>query len=175
MGQDARCTNAPHCLHSSTLRPRAVIPSGMRLSLFPATLLAVSTLLFSRTSEADDLKAMEGTWKVQSAEGEGKKLESEEILSLVLKITGARYEVQVKDKIDAGTIALDEKQTPKTMDATDTEGDNVGKVVKAIYELTGDAMKVCYALNGGERPKEFATKEGQPVLLLIYQREKKAE
>ena len=147
----------------------------MKLSPFPATLLALCTLLFSRTAQADDLKAMEGTWKVESAEAGGKKIEAEEILSLVLKISGARYEVHLKDKIDAGTLALDEQATPRTLDATDTEGEDVGKVVKAIYEISGDTMKVAYTLDGGERPKEFATKEGAPGLLMIYKREKKAE
>ena len=147
----------------------------MKLSALPATLLAFCTLLFSRTAQADDLKAMEGTWKVESAEAGGQKIESEDVLAIVVKITGARYEVRVKDKIDGGTLSLDETKTPKTLDATDTEGDDVGKVVKAIYELTGDTLKVAYTLDGGERPKEFATKEGSPVLLVTYKREKKAE
>ena len=61
------------------------------------------------------------------------------------------------------------------MDATDTEGEDVGKVVKAIYEITGDTMRVCYALDDSGRPTEFATKEGSPFLLVTYKREKKAE
>lgn len=147
----------------------------MKLPAFPATLLAVCSLLFSQTARAEDVKAMEGTWKVEAAEAGGKALESADLMAVVLKITGLRYEVTIKDKLDGGTLALDEKQTPKTLDATDTEGENVGKVVKAIYELTGDTLRVCYTLDGGERPKEFATKEGSPVLLVTYKREKKAE
>ena len=147
----------------------------MKFPVFSAAVLAVTTLLFSQNTRADDAKAIEGTWKVESAEAGGKKIESEDLMTLVVKITGARYEVRIKDKVDAGTLALDEKQTPKTMDATDTEGDDVGKVVKAIYELNGDTLRVCYPLDGGERPKEFATKEGSPVLLVTYKREKKAE
>lgn len=118
---------------------------------------------------------MEGTWKVESAEAGGQKIESEDVLAIVVKITGARYEVRVKDKIDGGTLALDETKMPRTLDATDSEGEDVGKVVKAIYEISGDTMKVAYTLDGGERPKEFTTKEGQPVLVLVYKREKKAE
>ncbi len=118
---------------------------------------------------------MEGTWKVESAEAGGKPVESEELKAIIVKITGERYELTSKDKVDAGTLKLDETKKPKTMDATDTEGDDSGKVVKAIYELTGDTLKVCYALDGGERPTEFATKEGSSVLMLTYKREKKAE
>ena len=146
----------------------------MNRSAFPIVLLAISTLLFSGAAQADDLKDMAGTWKVESAEAGGQKLESDDVKEIVVKITGDRYEVRIKDKIDGGTLKLDEKQKPKTMDATDTEGDDIGKVVKAIYELSGDTLKVCYALEG-ERPTEMATKEGSPAVLLIYKREKKAE
>ena len=148
---------------------------GMKLFTYPATLLATCTLLFSQTAKADDLKAMEGTWKVEAAEAGGQKIESGDLMEIVVKITGDRYEVKMKDKLDAGTLKLDETKKPKTMDATDTEGENVGKVVKAIYELSGDTLKVCYALDGGERPAEMATKEGSPLLLMTYKREKKAE
>lgn len=148
---------------------------AMKLSAFPAALLAVCTLLFSHATQADDLKAMAGTWKVETAEAGGKKIESEDFKNITVKIAGTRYEVTVKDKLDAGTLKLDETQQPKAMDATDTEGDDVGKVVKAIYELSGDTLRVCYALEGGERPKELATKEGSPLLMLTYKREKKAE
>ena len=147
----------------------------MRLPALPAVILAVCALFFSRNAYADDLKAMEGTWKVDSAEAGGKPVESEELRAVVLKITGDRYEVKIKDKLDAGTLKLDEKQTPKTLDATDTEGLDAGKIVKAIYELTGDTMRVCYSLDGGERPTELGTKEGSPWLLVTYKREKKAE
>ena len=137
--------------------------------------MASFALLFPKAAQADDLKNMEGTWKVESAEAGGKKVESENLKEIVVKITGDRYEVKAKDKVDAGTLKLDEMQKPKSMDATDTEGLDAGKVVKAIYELSGDTLRVCYAIEGTERPTEFATKEGSPILMLTYKREKKAE
>ena len=138
-------------------------------------MIAASALLFSHAARADDLKDMEGTWKVEAAEAGGQKVESENLKEIVVKISGERYEVKAKDKVDAGTLKLDETQKPKTMDATDTEGLDAGKVVKAIYELSGDTLRVCYAIDGAERPTEFATKEGSQVLMLTYKREKKAE
>ena len=147
----------------------------MKRHTFAAALLAVSALVFTPTARADDLKAMEGTWKMESTEAGGKKVEVDDLKDLEVKIAGDRYTVRVKGMLDAGSLKLDETQKPKTMDATDTEGDDVGKVVKAIYELTGDTLRVCYALDGGERPTEFATKEGSPLLLVTYKREKKAE
>jgi len=128
--------------------------------------------IFSPSGRADDLKAMEGKWKIEKAEAGGKEIESDDLKSVLLTITGERYEVLVKDKTDAGTLKLDESQKPKTMDSTDTEGEDVGKVVKAIYEISGDTMRVCYALDGGERPTEFATKPDTALLLITCKREK---
>ena len=137
--------------------------------------LAASALAFSSTAQADDLKALEGTWTIESAEADGQKIESDDLKEIVVKIAGDRYDLKIKDTMDAGTLKLDETQKPKTMDATDTEGDDVGKVTKAIYELSGDTLRVCYATNGGERPKELATSAGSSLLLITYKREKKTE
>ena len=136
--------------------------------------LALCVLAGTTTAaRADDLQAMEGTWTVESAEAGGKPVESEELKELVVTITGDRYTVRVKDELKAGTLKLDETQKPKTMDATNTEGLDAGEVVKAIYELRGDTMRVCYALDGGARPTELASKEDVPWLVITYKREKK--
>jgi uncharacterized protein (TIGR03067 family) len=144
----------------------------MKRSLFPIFAAVALLLGCSPIARADDLKDMAGKWKVETAEAGGKALESEDMKELVVTITGDRYEVQIKDKTDRGSLKLDEAQKPKVMDATDTEGDDVGKVVKAIYEFKGDTLRVCYAFNGAERPKEFATKADAPILLVTYRREK---
>jgi len=141
-------------------------------SFSAAILAALCALVFVHPLRADDLKAMEGKWKVEKAEAGGKEIESDDLKSMVVTITGNRYEVLIKDKMDAGTLKLDETQKPKTMDATDTEGDDVGKVIKAIYEISGDTLRVCYAADAGERPSECATKEDAPVVMITYKREK---
>ena len=115
---------------------------------------------------------MEGKWTVEKAEANGEAIDPEALKDVLVTIKGDRYELLVKDHKDAGTIKLDETQKPKTMDGTDTEGEDVGKVTKAIYELSGDKLRVCYAFDGGERPKEFATKPDSKLLLVTYKREK---
>jgi uncharacterized protein (TIGR03067 family) len=141
-----------------------------RPSFFAVVLVAF--LLISSTGHADDLKAMEGKWKVESAEIGGKATDAPELKELIVTITGDRYEVIVNDGTDRGSLKLDETGTLKAMDVTDTEGLDAGKVTKAIYELKGDTLRVCYAMNGGERPTEFATKEGSALLLITYRRDK---
>lgn len=142
----------------------------MNRLLLPAALLALS--MFSPSALADDLKTMEGKWKVESAEAGGKPVESEELSAIVVTIAGDHYELTTKEGMDGGTLKLDETKSPRTMDATDTEGLDVGKVLQAIYEVSEDTMRVCYALDGSGRPTELATKEGLPWLLITYKREK---
>jgi uncharacterized protein (TIGR03067 family) len=144
----------------------------MKRSLFSAALVAIFGVGFSPAGRADDLQAMAGRWTVEAAEAGGNAVDSEELKSLVVTIEGDRYSLQSKDGPDGGTMKLDETKSPKTMDAADTEGDNIGKLIQAIYEITGDTMRVCYALDGSARPTEFATKEGSPWLLVTYRREK---
>ena len=143
-----------------------------RSTFFAAAFSAICALILSHAASADDLKAMAGKWKIEKAEAGGKEVESDDLKTVLLTIIGERYEVLVKDKQDAGTLKIDETQMPKAIDSTDTEGDDVGKVIKAIYEISGDTMRVCYALDGGERPTEFATKPDTALLLITYKREK---
>ena len=144
----------------------------MNRSLVLAVLLAIALWSSAPATRADDLKALEGKWKVETAEAQGKPAEAPELRELIVTITGDRYEILVNGETDRGSLKLDEMQKPKFMDATDTEGENVGKVIKAIYEVTGDTLRVCYAMKGDERPTEFATKEGTSLLLITYRREK---
>ncbi len=143
----------------------------MRFSPLSAV-LAVVVLAFTPTTQADDLKAMEGKWTVESMEAGGKKIEIEELKGVVVTIAGGQYELLVKGEKKAGTMKLDETKNPKAMDVTNTEGLDAGKVTRSIYEISGDTMRVCYPLDGGERPKELATTENSPLLLITYKREK---
>jgi uncharacterized protein (TIGR03067 family) len=170
------CACAPRSLTRRLDTPAvAAMHRGMNRCFLRAVVRALWTFAFTLAARADDLKALAGIWKVETMEIGGKPVESEEMKALVVKIEGDRYEVTTKDGMDAGTVKVDETQKPKTMDATDTEGDDVGKVIRAIYELMGDKLRVCYALDGSARPTEFATREGSPWLLVTYQREKQAK
>ena len=58
---------------------------------------------------------------------------------------------------------------PKTVDWTDTIGEDAGKTLLAIYSLEGDRLVFCAAYPGQERPTEFRTRPGQ--VLRVSQRE----
>jgi uncharacterized protein (TIGR03067 family) len=136
------------------------------------SLLLCALLATALCTRADDLKAMEGTWTVEAVEAGGQPVDSDDIKAIVVKITGDHYEAKLKDGSEAGTLKLDETQKPKTMDATKTEGFEAGKMIKAVYEISGDTMRVCYNFEGEDRPTELATRDGSKWVLVTYKREK---
>ena len=44
--------------------------------------------------------------------------------------------------------------------------------IKGIYEIDGDSLKICFAIEG-ERPKKFESAEGSTTMLIVLKRIKK--
>lgn len=137
-----------------------------------AILLGIITTMPARADEKDEFKKLNGTWKPTAAELAGKKFPDEQVKAMKLVMVDDRYTVTVGEQLDKGTVKLDLKAKPKAMDITGTDGPNKGKTYPAIYELSGDTLKVCYALEGKERPTEFKTQTGTALFLVTYQRAK---
>jgi uncharacterized protein (TIGR03067 family) len=124
---------------------------------------------------AKDLQAFKGTWRLSSREVDGKKDSDEEIKDVIMTNDGsAPITVRRGDKVIAeATVKLDPAANPKAIDVTFTEGVHKGKTVLGIYEIEGDAFRVCVARPGDERPSEFSAKAGSGRTLVAYKREKK--
>jgi uncharacterized protein (TIGR03067 family) len=134
-------------------------------------LLNVSFLVFTplqNQKAEEDLKMIEGAWIPVVAELGGKPLPEEYLKDTKLVLTDGRY-TYMNDK---GTYKLIPPEKLKAMDITGTDGPNQGKTLLAIYELTGDTLRICYDLEGKTRPSEFATKTGTQQLLVSYKRAK---
>ena len=156
------------------------------MRMFGVALLAIVSLLAavrSRAADAEakeeavakDLQAFEGTWRLSSREENGKKFSEVEIKDVIATIDGSgKVSVRRGDKvINKGTVKLDPTKKPKTIDVTYTAGERKGQAVLGIYEIEGDAFRLCVARPGDERPAEFSTKDGSGRTLVAYQREKK--
>lgn len=117
-----------------------------------------------------ELEKLQGNWKSASIR-EGKEEKSKDA---VTTITGDKFVTKVGDKIErAGTIKVDPTQTPKTIDATYTEGPDKGKTLLGIYSQNDDNWTICYGEPGKVRPTEFPDKGAAAYLLLILKKEKK--
>jgi uncharacterized protein (TIGR03067 family) len=106
-----------------------------------------------------ELKKLEGTWALTSAQRNGAKAPAEAINDFRLVIKGNELTIRVGGPPLKGTLSVDPSQKPRAYDATlavdDRERTSVG-----IYEFDGDTLKICFTDKGGERPKEFSTKGG---------------
>src|SRR5438876_10811255 len=122
--------------------------------------------------EKTELKKLQGTWLPSAAELGGRKWPDEQLKALKLVIADDKYTVTVGELTDKGNLKLDPNTKPLAMDILGTDGPNKGKTFPTIYELSGDTLKVCYALEGKDRPAKFETKMGSMLFLVTYQRAK---
>src|SRR5439155_25095046 len=134
-----------------------------------AGLLVTSTV---RADEKEELKKLQGTWQMTSAELGGRKWPDELVKVTKMALVDEKYTVTVGEQPDKGTFKLDPNAKPAAMDIIGTDGPNKGKTFPAIYELSGDMLKVCYALEGKDRPTKFETKMGTALFLVTYKRSK---
>lgn len=121
-----------------------------------------------------ELKKHQGTWTVESIEAGGKKLPADLFKGMTLTFEGDKYSVKMGAQvIQAATLKLDPSKSPKTMDATVTDGLHKGSVILGIYEINGDTLKECFDEDGKKRPTEFKTVAGTQTTLVVYRRVKK--
>ena len=124
---------------------------------------------------AKDLQTFKGTWRLSSKEEDGKKFSEEEIKDVIGTIDGSgKVSVRRGDKvINEATVKLDPTKKPKTIDVTFIGGERKGQMVLGIYEIEGNAFRLCVARPRHERPAEFSAKAGSGRTLIVYKREKK--
>ncbi len=137
-----------------------------------ATLAVGVPASFVHGEDSTAAPKLDGVWLPESAELAGQKLQDELLKTMKLKLADGKYSVTVAGQTDAGTVKLDPKAKPKTMDITGTDGPNKGKTFLAIYELGGDTLRICYDLSGKNRPTEFRSDKESQLFLVTYRREK---
>jgi uncharacterized protein (TIGR03067 family) len=145
----------------------------MFLRPFVVLTLVFTFSLVARGDDAKDSDTLQGTWLPETAELGGKKFPDEVRKTIKLEVKEGKYKATVGKVVDQGTVKLNPAAKPKEMDITGTEGPNKGKTFRAIYELDGDMVRICYDLSGKSRPKEFKTEEGTALFLVTYKREKR--
>lgn len=121
----------------------------------------------------EEIKKLQGTWKQIACEKDGVADSADELGwepkstftddTFVVTLADGRIVIQ-------GNFKLDPTREPKTIDWTDTFGEDAGKTFLAIYSLENDRLIFCAADEGQERPTEFRTRLGQ--VLRVCQRER---
>jgi len=114
---------------------------------------------------------IDGTWSALAGDLGGQEYPEVLRKTVRLVIHDGTYAVTEGNHHDQAIVALDPTKYPKTMDLTWMTGPNKGKQMLAIYETTGDTLRVCTDLSGKQRPTAFKTEKGTQLLLMLYARE----
>jgi uncharacterized protein (TIGR03067 family) len=122
---------------------------------------------------AKEMEKLQGTWKQIGYERDGVTEPRDEVgweprstfVGDTFVVTLADGSIPIR-----GTYKIDPTRNPKTVDWTDTIGEDAGKTLLAIYQLDGDSFTFCAAYPGFERPTEFTTRPGQ--VMRVHRRER---
>jgi len=125
--------------------------------------------LAGATPAQSDLDLIQGDWVPTEFVINGSGLDADALASIKLNVKGNGYSVESSNGPGTGTFKLNTTSNPKTMDVTTSEGEEL----KAIYEVSADTMKVCYAINGASRPTAFKSAESSDTIFAIYKHKAK--
>ncbi|MBI2927547.1 MAG: DUF1080 domain-containing protein [Verrucomicrobia bacterium] len=113
-----------------------------------------------------DLDQLQGDWTLAELVANGETVPADALAGVKLKIKGNEYHVERSDGQDQGTFKLNASTNPKSMDVSAESGAEL----PAIYDVSGDTFKACYAVNGAARPAEFKSTPGSDHVLAVYKR-----
>jgi uncharacterized protein (TIGR03067 family) len=125
-----------------------------------------------RKAIAAERKAFEGTWVGVLNVRDGKSVAEDQARRVRLTLIDDRYTLERTDTTDRGTSRIDPTASPKTMDIAIIDGALKGRTLKGIYTLEGDTYKICFALDGKDRPTEFVSEPGSGNIFWVFQRSK---
>jgi len=112
--------------------------------------------------------ALQGRWVVTGGEHNGKPMTS--LNGGVMTITGTAFEIRTASgNLLKGTLRLDASTRPFQMDMVHANGIEW----EAIYETTGDVLRLNYVEKGGKdpRPAAFTTSEETEESIVVLRRE----
>jgi uncharacterized protein (TIGR03067 family) len=123
-------------------------------------------LRLKQSTTASDLDRIQGEWKVKQLVIDGQPVDDATLADAKLKIKGDAFKLDAAGQNESGTLQFDAQASPKTLEVSLQSGDTI----PAIYELNGNTLKICYAVNSAARPKEFKSTGGSDHVFVEYQR-----
>ncbi len=128
--------------------------------------------LSNKTAAAGDdgVQKLQGNWQATKGKANGDPLPEEMINGITLTVKGTNYTSVIGDQNDNGTLAIDSSKEPKQMDVLSETGDHPHLV--GIYEASEETLRLCFAMQGGDRPKSFATGGDPGIFFIEYKRKK---
>jgi uncharacterized protein (TIGR03067 family) len=121
-------------------------------------LLALAALV-SGDARADELKEMQGTWKVVEAQVGGAVANQKKLDEMKVVIDGNKFTLVEPARTYNVHFLLDSSANPQEVDFY-KDAKRKEKLWLGIYDFDGKEMNLCWASVGGDRPKEFEVKKG---------------
>jgi uncharacterized protein (TIGR03067 family) len=118
------------------------------------------------SAKRSDLQLMQGKWQPVEIVANGKTLEADVLNAIKVTSNENTYNTERPNGVDEGTFKLDENTTPKTMNLTSDSG----KDIPAIYEISEDTFKACYAVGSVPKPTGFKSVEDSNHILVTCKR-----
>lgn len=134
----------------------------MKLGILALSLLCVTAGQPAQDDVKKEFDKLQGNWAVTSMNGQEVPAEA----GVFLTFQGDKYEQWVSGNVEErGSIRIDTKTKPFSIDLVITEGNDAGKTQPGVYELNGDTLSVGLTMAGNTaRPATVAQGELQAVL-----------
>jgi uncharacterized protein (TIGR03067 family) len=140
--------------------------------------LAVPLLIIAAEPARDgvpagkEVEALQGAWVMRAMEADGAKVDGPQGGEAVrLFFDGTKYTSKMgQTVIEEGTLTIDAGKSPAWMDLAPATGALKGQVLRGIFLLRGDSLVLCLATPPAERPTEFAARQGDHRIVLIFKR-----
>lgn len=88
----------------------------------------------------------------------------------MLEFSGDKYAVRFDGRVvDEGSFVMSENGGHLVLTLTGVAGTNAGRTIPAIYQQTGERLRICYGFDG-VAPTQFATAVGSQRYLATYRR-----
>jgi erythromycin esterase len=117
------------------------------------------------------LKRLDGTWDIVSMVQDGDEKAPEEDAKLQVVMTAEQRTVQNGRTVLAkANYWIDTSVRPRAIDLVLTEGPYKGVLIRGIYDLEGDTLRVCLAMAGGPRPTELVSRPDSGQTLMVHKR-----
>jgi uncharacterized protein (TIGR03067 family) len=122
----------------------------------------------------DERDELQGVWAATAGEIRGKPATPRDLKGTRFTFRGNKLLAQsptLGEREVEGTFETDRRASPKQVDIDLVKLDGVWY---GIYEIKGDELRICYRLGGppADRPTRFATAEAEPLVLIVFKRQK---
>ncbi|HWL08412.1 MAG TPA: TIGR03067 domain-containing protein [Planctomicrobium sp.] len=157
---------------------KQIVP-GQPVTISYESMLEIVTRIEVGGASIEQVKPLQGIWLMMAEEAGGKRIKKAEVKEKkkTLKVDGDRFSLSTISYEITGKLKLIPEEGTN---AIDFEGKFVkgGKgqsvVLKGIFEITGDTLKICYSYNDenkkSPRPTAFETEEGSPGIGMTMQK-----